>query len=102
VTWIGRDDNNDATGPDGLQRVPCACGPRSWQHAAQATAGYYRMPAGVELHWVDDATGLLSAEACAGSRLLPFIEGSVPQLRSACAQRTGGIRGWFERLFGER
>jgi penicillin-binding protein 1B len=99
VTWVGSDDNS-ATGLTGSGAALRIWSGFMAQAARRPLA--YRMPDGVELHWIDDATGLLSAEACAGSRLLPFIEGSVPQLRSACAQRTGGIRGWFERLFGER
>jgi penicillin-binding protein 1B len=98
VTWVGRDDN----GPTGLTGATGAL--RLWSDF-MATAAQrpldYRMPDGVELHWVDDRTGRLSAEGCSGARLLPFIGGSQPRQRSECADRPRGIRGWFEKLFGD-
>ena len=59
------------------------------------------MPDGVDLHWVDDRSGRLSARDCAGARLLPFVAGTQPRDRSECADQPSGIRGWFERLFGD-
>lgn len=98
VSWIGRDDNGSTglTGSSGALRI--------WaEFMAQAARRplEYRMPDGVELHWVDDSTGKLSGERCGGARLLPFIEGSQPLERSPCAEQPGGLRGWFERLFGD-
>ncbi|MEM9759690.1 MAG: penicillin-binding protein 1B [Pseudomonadota bacterium] len=97
VTWIGR-DNNDATGLTGSSGAL-----RVWADFMAGAAKrplQYRMPAGVELHWVDDRRGLLTAEGCQDARLLPFIEGSEPRDATGCApRRRGGLRGWFERLF---
>ena len=97
MTWIGR-DNNDATGLTGSSGAL-----RLWADFMAAAARrplYYRMPSGVELHWVDDRSGLLTGEGCEGARLLPFIAGSQPERDTGCNLKRGGIRGWFDRLFG--
>ena len=98
VSWIGHDDNlaTGLTGATGAGRV--------WANFMAAAARRplaYRMPAGVSLHWVDEATGLASREGCEGARLLPFIDGSEPKRRSPCARSGNPIRDWFERLFGD-
>ena len=97
VTWVGR-DNNDATGLTGSSGAL-----RIW---AQFMAGAakrslaYPMPDGVELHWIDDRTGVLTGEGCDNARLLPFQAGSQPEQRSGCQRERGGLRGWFEKLLG--
>lgn len=98
ISWIGRDDNGvtGLTGASGALRL--------WADFMAAAARRpldYRMPDGVELHWVDDRSGRLSARDCAGARLLPFVAGTQPRDRSECADQPSGIRGWFERLFGD-
>ena len=98
ISWIGRDDNGvtGLTGASGALRI--------WADFMAAAARRpldYRMPDGVELHWVDDRSGRLSARDCAGARLLPFVAGTQPRDRSECAGQPSGIRGWFERLFGD-
>ena len=98
VTWIGRDDNGATglTGSNGALPI--------WAdfmaESARRPLGY-RMPDGIRLHWVDAASGLLSAERCPGARLLPFIEGSQPVLESPCSGRSNPVRDWFQKLFGE-
>jgi penicillin-binding protein 1B len=96
VTWIGR-DNNDATGLTGSSGAL-----RIWAAFMAESAKrplYYRMPAGVELHWVDDRQNLLTGEGCDNARLLPFISGSEPRGSTGCNASRGGLRGWFDRLF---
>uniref|UniRef100_UPI003F6A5A8A penicillin-binding transpeptidase domain-containing protein n=1 Tax=Congregibacter sp. TaxID=2744308 RepID=UPI003F6A5A8A len=97
VTWIGRDNNNATglTGSSGALRI--------WaDFMAQAATRplSYRMPAGVELHRVDDRSGELTGEGCANARLLPFVTGSEPARSTGCVPKSEGIRGWFEKLFG--
>jgi len=96
VTWIGR-DNNDATGLTGSSGAL-----RVWADFMAGAARrplQYRMPAGVELHWIDDRSGLRTGEGCEAARLLPFVEGSAPAGTTGCAAKNGGLRSWFERLF---
>ncbi|MEQ8262103.1 penicillin-binding protein 1B [Pseudohaliea sp.] len=98
VSWIGHDDNRATglTGATGAGRI--------WSDFMAAAARRplaYRMPGGVSLHWVDEATGLKSREGCEGARLLPFIDGSEPEGRSPCARRGNPVRDWFQRLFGD-
>ena len=98
VSWIGHDDN-EATGLTGATGAG-----RIWSDFMAAAARRplaYRMPGGVSLHWVDEATGLASREGCEGARLLPFIDGSEPEGRSPCARRGNPVRDWFQRLFGD-
>jgi penicillin-binding protein 1B len=97
VSWVGHDDNRSTglTGATGAGRI--------WAEFMAAAARRplaYRMPSGVALHWVDSASGRLSVEGCDGARLLPFIEGSAPRQRVACAAAGNPVRDWFQRLFG--
>src|SRR5690606_338729 len=55
-------------------------------------------PAGVQMAWIDTATGLLSAEGCGGVRQFPFIAGSVPTETAPCSG-LGAIPKFFENLF---
>jgi len=96
VAWIGR-DNNDATGltgSSGALRVWA-----SFMAEAAERPLYYRMPAGVELHWVDDRRNQRTGEGCDNARLLPFYAGSEPRSATGCSVRREGLRGWFDRLF---
>lgn len=99
VTWIGWDNNQPTglTGSSGALRL--------WADFMQQAAKRpldYRMPAGVELHWIDDQSGELTGEKCERARLLPFAKGSQPTNRTNCQPARQGIRGWFEKLFGGR
>jgi penicillin-binding protein 1B len=104
VVWVGRDDN-------AALRISGATGALPvWTDfiaAASERQLDYRMPDGIEVHWVDDRTGELSAEYCSGARQLPFIAGFEPAARSACLRdpRPPGAdtplhraRNWFQRL----
>ena len=96
VNWIGRDDNaaTGLTGASGAARI--------WSHfmATSSRVGLaYRAPDGIDHHWVDDASGKLSGEACAGSRLLPFIEGSQPKETASCRREKNRVIQWFREIF---
>ncbi|GAB5413333.1 MAG: penicillin-binding protein 1B [Congregibacter sp.] len=97
VSWIGY-DNNEATGLTGSSGAL-----RLWAQFMRDAAKRpldYRMPAGVELHRIDDSSGMITGKGCENARLLPFIEGSAPRERTDCVTEKGGLRGWFEKLFG--
>lgn len=86
VVWVGRDDNGKMplTGASGALSV--------WSDimAGLDTAPMsFLKPQGVSYHWVETDTNRLSSEGCAGSRYLPYIEGSEPQLKSPCYRNTG-------------
>ena len=99
VSWIGRDDNGGTglTGGSGALKV--------WAHfmarASERSLGY-RMPDGIETHWIDEQTGYLTGKGCPHSRMLPFITGTEPRQRSNCSGRksSSGIKDWFHSLFG--
>jgi len=99
VTWIGRDDNGGTglTGGTGALKV--------WAHfmsrAGERSLGY-RMPDGIQTAWIDDDNGYLTGKGCPNARLLPFIVGSEPRQRTNCSPRdSGGIKDWFQSLFGK-
>ena len=97
VTWIGHDDNTATglTGSSGALKV--------WAHfmaAASERSLGYRMPDGMETHWVDDRDGRLTGKGCPAARMLPFITGSQPGRRTGCAPRRTPVKDWFESLFG--
>lgn len=98
TAWIGRDDNGSTglTGSGGALKL--------WG-AFMAKASHrplaYRVPEGIEHHWIDEETGLLSSEFCQDSRLMPFAKNSVPRNKGKCVGRSGTeiFREWFDRLF---
>lgn len=98
VSWIGRDDNGGTglTGSSGALHVWANFMAKSSRRSLA-----YRMPDGIETHWVDEKNGYLTGEGCQNARILPFIVGSEPTLRTNCAdkkQRTR-LKDWFESLF---
>jgi penicillin-binding protein 1B len=70
VSWIGHDDNTSTglTGSIGALKV--------WAHflaAASERSLSYRMPYGIQTHWIESETGRVTLEGCPNARLLPFI-----------------------------
>jgi penicillin-binding protein 1B len=96
VVWLGRDDNASIgiTGSAGALKV--------WGEF-MANTSYLPLdleaPAGVIYKWIDSETGLLSRQACEGSRYMPFIQGSAPEQRASCKGVIPGVFQWFQRLF---
>jgi len=100
VSWIGHDNNGGTglTGGSGALKV--------WAHFMANSSKRslrYRMPDGVETHWVTNDKGLLTGKGCPDARMLPFIAGSEPRQKTGCqAKNTGGIVDWFQSLFGNK
>lgn len=101
VSWIGRDDNGRTglTGSTGALKV--------WAHfmaRASKLPLAYRIPDDINTRWIDDHSGYLTGEDCPNSRALPFIAGSEPRQRTACApeEAGSGAKDWFESLFGSK
>jgi len=81
VVWLGRDDNGSMglTGAAGALRVWS----RMMSHLKLIP---FRpdVPEGVEFFWIDQISGLLSAQGCEGAVQLPFRSGTEPDQPSDC------------------
>jgi penicillin-binding protein 1B len=93
---MGRDDNK----PTGLSGATGAL--KAWL-GFMAETSHVPMssdaPPGVNYVWVNEATGLLSAENCAGARYIPFIEGTEPTTTDGTCGSTNEVMQWFQQLF---
>lgn len=96
VVWMGRDDNQPMglTGSTGALQAWLA-----FMAASSQVPLNFEPAAGVRYAWVDEGTGLLSAENCQGSRYLPFIAGSEPTVSGECRGGGNGVIQWFKDLF---
>ena len=95
VVWVGRDDNKPTglTGSSGALPVFGKVMSRlSPEPLIQAP------PAGIGYQWVEELSGLRSAEGCEGAVEMPFIHGSGPVAESACA-KSPGVGGFLRQLF---
>jgi len=86
VVWVGRDDNKSTglTGSSGALPIFA----RSLSQLDTSPL-ILTPPQGVDYHWVEADTGLLSAEGCEGALPYPYARGSEPELRSSCAESPG-------------
>ena len=98
VSWIGRDDNGETglTGSSGALHIWA-----DFMANASTRSLAYRMPDGVETQWIDETNGYSTGKGCPNARMLPFMIGSEPTLRTDCAGRSSrsGLKDWFEALF---
>lgn len=98
VVWMGRDDNAKLpfTGSGGALRAWTEFIKR--EQPEPFLAAY---PEGVEYRWIDEATGYLSDELCAGARQVPFIAGTEPEREVDCGQKDPIKRSlrWFQQWF---
>ena len=100
VSWIGHDDNGGTalTGGSGALKVWA-----SFMASSSKRPLSYRMPDGIEPHWINDSNGRLTGEGCPDARLLPFIAGSQPRESTGCsAEKNHGVVDWFQSLFGKQ
>ncbi len=98
VSWIGRDDNGGTglTGSSGALHVWA-----DFMGSASVRPLAYRMPDGIETHWIDEQNGYLTGQGCPNARMLPFVVGSEPDTRTNCTGRRTrpGLKDWFESMF---
>ena len=85
VVWLGFDDNRKSplTGRTGAFQVW-----KNFMSRLDPMAYEVRKPSRIRYEWVDAKDGLLSGERCKGSILIPFVEGTepeiIPQNRKKC------------------
>jgi len=85
VVWLGFDDNRKSplTGRTGALQVW-----KNFMSRLDPIAYEVRKPSRIRYEWVDAKDGLLSGESCKGSILIPFVEGTepemIPQNRKKC------------------
>ena len=85
VVWLGFDDNRKSplTGRTGALQVW-----KNFMSRLDPIAYEVRKPSRIRYEWVDIKDGLLSGERCKGSILIPFVEGTepemIPQNRKKC------------------
>ena len=96
VVWLGRDDNASVklTGSSGALKV--------WTqfiNRASRRPLDFSVPAGIDYRWIDQSSGLLSAERCKGARYLPFLTGTAPRAKARCQAAAPGVWQWFKKLF---
>lgn len=97
VVWLGLDDNGKLpfTGSGGALRVWTDLMVKEKPQSFMAI-----QPEGVDYHWIEEQTGLQSAEQCEGVRQIPFITGTAPQEYADCAgKRQHESLDWFKRWF---
>jgi len=101
VAWVGNDDNRPAgvTGSNAAMHL--------W-------AGLFRglplepvdlrMPDGAAWHWVDAASGRLSAQQCAGAVQVPYVAGSEPTAMTKClaAAQEEDNESFWRKIFGKK
>ncbi|XOZ33226.1 penicillin-binding protein 1B [Halomonadaceae bacterium KBTZ08] len=97
VVWVGGDDYDatSLTGSTGALQI--------WGRImAEGTTRAFSpvVPESVAYHWIDTATGGITAQQCEGARRIPFIQGSEPQQEVPCSDSMGGrIQRWFQQVF---
>lgn len=95
VVWLGRDDNGvtPLTGASGALPV--------WASIMAADPGRglsQSPPDGVVYHWVDEASGLASADNCQKALRLPFIAGQQPKVKAPCQWAENPLLHWWKNL----
>lgn len=99
VVWMGRDDNQSM----GLSGASGALKPWiTFMKQASHVPLDAEAPAGVQYAWIEEQSGLLSADGCPGARQIPFIAGSVPTQASSCgdiAPAAADVVDFFKNMF---
>ncbi len=84
VVWLGRDDNTPLpfTGSGGALQAWI-----SYMKSETLESFVAAVPEGIEYHWIDQQSGLLSAQSCDNVQQIPFVTGTEPTNTTACAFR---------------
>lgn len=96
VVWLGNDDNS-ATGLSGSTGALSVWG--ELMRTIRPVSFTGQVPENVHYHWVDDRSGLLSAEHCQGARYMPFIKGTEPTRKADCRVQPGRLGEWIKSWF---
>ena len=96
VVWLGRDDNAamPLTGATGALRV--------WAQTFKdlPLKPLYPLPTeNIIEQWVNVEQNAVTQEQCAGSQLLPFIQGRLPLMQVDCSSQQDGEKPWWSRIF---
>jgi penicillin-binding protein 1B len=86
VVWLGADKNTEIglSGSNGALPV--------WTNIMKAIPQkpvLFNLPLGVQWHWLDGATGVLSAQECEGSVHVPLLVETIPSEIGQCAFQAG-------------
>ena len=106
IVWVGNDDNEPIglTGSNGALRV--------WTDMMKRTGIQSLIlapPDNIEFAWIEQSSGHLAADYCAGAVQFPFIRGSLPLEQADCIRDRSSIgysirkkvKSIWERLVGE-
>ncbi|MGH1438768.1 MAG: penicillin-binding protein 1B [Cellvibrionaceae bacterium] len=96
VVWVGNDDNQPTqlTGSSGALKIWTDMFSRLSTQSIAQTA-----PENIAYYWVDNQTGLRSAEGCDNAQLVPFVLGSEPEAVADCSLAKSGVKRWFNQWF---
>lgn len=97
VVWLGLDDNGKLpfTGSGGALQAWTELMIKEKPQSFMAV-----QPEGIEYRWIEEQTGLQSAEHCEGVRQVPFIKGTAPEEYAECAARQQqNSFDWFKQWF---
>lgn len=100
VAWLGNDDyeKTSLTGSSGALRA--------WSYLMRDVSREpleFIRPGGVEYRWIDEETGTLSHPDCEGAAYIPYIAGTEPLVKTACARAAGKAQtrrlpSWLRRI----
>ncbi|HZM37208.1 MAG TPA: penicillin-binding protein 1B [Burkholderiales bacterium] len=98
VVWLGYDDNRAAKLTGSAAALPVWGEMMAALHPERLDVP---KPEGIERVWIDPETGL-RGPGCPGALEVPFVQGSAPDGRAACAdgQAVERVKSWLERVFG--
>jgi penicillin-binding protein 1B len=98
IVWVGNDNNTPTpyTGSSGALPI--------WTDIFKrlSTRGIsHRQPDNIAYYWADNRDGLLSAEGCDDTILVPYVRGSEPEQTDTCQLIDKPVNHWFKKWFGE-